>query len=119
MAKSKSEDYGFWDNITEEDFLNDAHVVDEDIGAHNIKGMTIFSINDNLARHLVRVADSLKPVERRILYGMYRIGALPGKNMKRFLEEQIQRRNARNILAPIWLVFQLAAQALSLIRAGT
>lgn len=82
MAKNKSGDYGLWDDITEEDFLNDAHVVDEDIGAHNIKGMTIFSINDNLARHLVRVADSLKPVERRILYGMYRIGALPGKNTK-------------------------------------
>ena len=82
MAKNKQESYGFWDDITEEDFLNDAHVVDEDIGAHNIKGMTIFSINDNLARHLVRVADSLKPVERRILYGMYRIGALPGKNTK-------------------------------------
>lgn len=82
MAKKQSGDYGLWDGITEEDFLNDDNVVDEDIGAHNIKGMTIFSINDNLARHLVRVADSLKPVERRILYGMYRIGALPGKNVK-------------------------------------
>ena len=75
MAKKKA---GLWDDIEESDFSSDENVDDADIGDFTKAGMVIYSINTNLARHLVRVTDSLKMIERRILYSMYKIGATPG-----------------------------------------
>lgn len=44
---------------------------DANIGEHCTELMKIFGANINLARHLPLLIDSLKPVERRILYTMY------------------------------------------------
>ena len=41
-----------------------------DISDYNLPGMIIYSANVNYARQLVRLSDSLKPVERRILFTM-------------------------------------------------
>ena len=81
MAKKKSSSR-MWDGITEEDFENGAEVVDKDIGKFNEVSMQIYGVNNIYARQLSNLIDSLKPVERRILYAMYKMGALPGKNTK-------------------------------------
>lgn len=81
MAK-KNKDGGLWSDVTEQDFLNEENIEDTDISEYNLGGMAIYSANVNLARHIIRVTDSLKPVERRILYAMYKIGAVPGKLVK-------------------------------------
>ena len=82
MAKKNNENFDLWSDIDEKDFIDEDNIIDDDVADYVQKGMVIYSINVNLARHLVRVIDSLKPVYRRILYGMYRTGALPGHNMK-------------------------------------
>lgn len=53
-----------------------------DISAYNKPRMTLYAANVNYARHLMRLSDSLKPVERRILYTMYLHGLRPGKYEK-------------------------------------
>lgn len=53
-----------------------------DISDYNLPGMVIYSANVNYARQLVRLSDSLKPVERRILFTMYRHGLRPGIKKK-------------------------------------
>ena len=78
MAKKPKRGEGMWDTVTEEDFVNESNIVDEDIAEYNKYGMGVFSANVNLARHIVNVTDSLKPVERRILFAMYKIKATPG-----------------------------------------
>lgn len=80
MAKQKTG--ALWDGIEETDFENDDNIEDADIGEFNKTNMSIYSINVNLARHIVRINDSLKMVERRILYSMYKMGATPGHLMK-------------------------------------
>ena len=70
MAKkqkiSKEEKDLLWGGVTEKDFENEAeNVYDKDIGEYDKRSMTYFSQNVNLMRHLPRLADSLKPVERR------------------------------------------------------
>lgn len=77
MAK-KTKGGALWDGIEENDFENAENIEDADIGEFNKANMSIYSINVNLARHIVRVNDSLKMVERRILYSMYKMGATPG-----------------------------------------
>lgn len=81
MAK-KNKNPRMWDGITEDDFINGSDVVDKDIGQFNEASMQIYGVNNIYARQLSKLIDSLKPVERRILYAMFKIGALPGKNTK-------------------------------------
>ena len=73
MAKKQNGE--LWDGITIDDFINESNIDDVDIGDFNTEKMAMFSANVNLARQLVRAADSLKPVNRRILYVMYQLGA--------------------------------------------
>lgn len=77
MAK-KSKGGALWDEIEESDFENAENIEDADIGEFNKANMAIYSINTNLARHIARINDSLKMVERRILYNMYKLNATPG-----------------------------------------
>lgn len=81
MAK-KNKNPRMWDGITEDDFIDGAEVVDKDIGQFNEASMQIYGVNNIYARQLSNLIDSLKPVERRILFAMYKMGALPGKNTK-------------------------------------
>lgn len=52
------------------------------IDEYNRANMTIFSANVNLARQLMRLSDSLKPVERRALFTAYSLGIRPGNKKK-------------------------------------
>lgn len=81
MAKKKGTSK-VWDNITENDFIDESNIVDMDISDFNTESMTIFGANLNYARQLVNIMDSLTPVERRILFAFYKEGALPGKKTK-------------------------------------
>ena len=78
MALKPSRGRGMWDGIGDDDFINEENIEDEDIAEYNKYGMSVYSANTNLARHIVKVIDSLKPVERRILFAMYKIKATPG-----------------------------------------
>lgn len=70
MAKKKP--VKLWEGITEEDFYDESdNVIDEEVSSFNLREMTSFIQNVNLMRHLPRLADSLKPVERRALYALY------------------------------------------------
>ena len=83
MAKKTNGSGGLlWNGIEEEDFINESNITDEDIGDYNKHGMEIFSANVNLMRQLARITDSLKLVERRILYAMYQAKATPGHHVK-------------------------------------
>ena len=82
MAKNKKRDSFLWEGVTEEDFIDGSDVVDRDIGQFNESSMQIYGINVDVARYIAKLQDSLKPVERRILYAMYKIGAVPGKQFK-------------------------------------
>lgn len=83
MAKKKIEfDDGLWSGISDQDFLNEDNIDDSDIAEFSNESMALFSANINLVRHIVRLTDSLKPVERRILYAMYKVKAIPGRNLK-------------------------------------
>ena len=71
-----------WAGITEEDFINEKDIEDREIGEYDKENMTLFIANANLFRHLPRLADSLKPVERRALVAAKAVGALPGHKTK-------------------------------------
>lgn len=58
------------------------HAEDIEIGDYNREKMIIYSANVNYARMMVRLSDSLKPVERRALYTMYLQGLKPGVKKK-------------------------------------
>jgi len=84
VKKKKKDDLLLWHNITEEDFLGESdNIIDEDTGEFDKQAMTLFIQNVNLMRHLPRLADSLKPVERRSLYTMFKMGALPDRKNKK------------------------------------
>lgn len=73
-----------WEGITEKDFLNESdNIVDEEIGEYDKSAMIYFSQNVNLLRHLPRLSDSLKPVERRGLCALYTNNALPDKKQQK------------------------------------
>lgn len=82
MAKKPKRGEGLWNSVEEDDFVNESNIVDEDIADYNKYGMGVYSANVNLARHIVNVTDSLKPVERRILFAMHNIKAVPGRLTK-------------------------------------
>lgn len=60
-----------WEGVTSKDFEEDINVIEDDMVSYNMNAMSIFIANVNLLRHLPRVADSLKPVERRIIYSLF------------------------------------------------
>lgn len=90
MAKkelSAKEVAKLWDGITEADFLNEEYVSSADIVEYNMPAMTLFMQNINLFRQLTLEKDGLKPIERRILYMMYK--------SKSYLTSWKDRRNSR------------------------
>lgn len=85
MAKSSSDkklEKRLWDGVSEDDFSNVRNIDDVDIAEYDKKNMTLFSMNVNLFRQIIRLSDSLKPVERRILYALYNAKAFPGHKLK-------------------------------------
>ena len=46
------------------------------------ENMLLFAANTNLFRQIIRLSDSLKPVERRVLYALYTLGAKPKNKTK-------------------------------------
>ena len=83
MAK-KSGGRRLWEGIDViKDFeYGEDHAEDIEIGDYNQEKMLIYSANVNYARMMVRLSDSLKPVERRALYTMYLQGLRPGTKKK-------------------------------------
>ena len=84
MAK-KDKGYDLlWEGVSEKDFINESdNIIDEDLASFDIDAMTFFSQNVNLLRHLPRLADSLKPVERRGLCSLYETKTLPDSKQKK------------------------------------
>lgn len=73
-----------WKGITEQDFINESdNIIDEEIGEYDKDAMTNYIQNVNLLRHLPRLSDSLKPVERRGLCALYNRGALPDRKQQK------------------------------------
>ena len=83
MAK-KQEQLDLWAGIGEKDFIDTTfqNIEDAEMGEFNYDQMLLYSANVNYARQLVRLSDSLTPVKRRILYSMYKIGAVNGNKVK-------------------------------------
>lgn len=81
MSK-KDNHFSLWDGVTEDDFYIEENVEDVDAEEYDRQIMTIFAANVNYFRQVVRLSDSLKPVERRILYTMYNMGLKPDKKTK-------------------------------------
>lgn len=76
--KNKDESNQLWYGISEKDFMSEEdNIVDEEIASYDRDAMIYFSQNVNLLRHLPRLSDSLKPVERRGLCSLYNNNALP------------------------------------------
>ncbi len=72
-----------WEGITDKDFEDESNVIEENMVDYNLEKMTIFSANTNYFRQIVKLSDSLKPVERRLLYMMYSTGTRPGTKSKK------------------------------------
>lgn len=82
MAKNNKESR-LWSGIDESNFNNEyKNVEDVDIADYDKENMTLFAANVNLMRQIIRLSDSLKPVERRILYALYLNKAFPGHKLK-------------------------------------
>jgi DNA gyrase subunit A len=71
-----------WKDVSAEDFRADNLIDDADVADFNRAGMIVYQANVNYARQIARAEDSLKPVERRILFTMYTLGAVPGSCLK-------------------------------------
>ena len=84
MAKNddKKLEKRLWDGVAEDDFDNDRNTDDVDIAEYDKQNMTLYASNINLFRQIIRLSDSLKPVERRILYALYLAKAFPGHKLK-------------------------------------
>lgn len=80
--KDKIIDKRLWDGIVEKDFDSTKNLEIVDIGEYDEEKMTLFAANTNLWRQLLRLSDSLKPVERRTLYALYLQKAYPGHKLK-------------------------------------
>lgn len=86
--KNKSSDVEaknqLWYGVSEEDFKNESdNIIDEEVGDYDKQAMIFFSQNVNLMRHLPRLADSLKPVERRGLVILHEKKSVPGTKPKK------------------------------------
>ena len=84
MGKSddKKLEKRLWDGVSEDDFNTSKTVEDVDIAEYNKHNMILYSTNINMFRQIIRLSDSLKPVERRILYALYLAKAFPGHKLK-------------------------------------
>ena len=84
MAKNddKKLEKRLWDGVSEDDFDKERDIENVDIAEYDKKNMTLFASNINLFRQIIRLSDSLKPVERRILYALYLAKAFPGRKLK-------------------------------------
>lgn len=88
MAKEKKVDRSaanlLWKGVDiTKDFDEAADTIENvDLGEYNKERMIIYSANVNYARQLLRLSDSLKPVNRRILFTMYSQGMRPGVKKK-------------------------------------
>lgn len=71
-----------WDDVTEKDFESIDNIEDREIGEFDKENMILFAANTNLFRQIIRLSDSLKPVERRVLYALYNLGAKPKNKTK-------------------------------------
>ena len=80
--KNKEPSNALWTGINEDDFYTERNIEPVDMASYDLDAMTIFSANVNYFRQIPRLSDSLKPVERRILYTMYRSGNKPGHKQK-------------------------------------
>jgi len=81
MSKDKHsliEGQRLWQNISDKDFEEETNILDENMATYNLEKMKIFSANINYFRQILRLSDSLKPVERRLLYSIYMINGIPG-----------------------------------------
>lgn len=90
MAKNeKSKSNALWKDVDiKTDFAyGEEQAEDVDLTARSKPNMTIYTANVNYARHLMRLSDSLKPVERRILFTMYLHKLRPG-NFEKSLSVQ-------------------------------
>ncbi len=82
MSKDKNrliEGQRLWKDISDKDFENENNIIDENMATYNLEKMKIFSANINYFRQILRLSDSLKPVERRLLYSLYTINGIPGR----------------------------------------
>lgn len=82
VSSSSTKKKKIWDGITEQDFENLDNVEDREIGEFDKENMILFAANTNLFRQIIRLSDSLKPVERRVLYALYTLGAKPKNKTK-------------------------------------
>ena len=84
MAKKKGAGSKLWDGVDiNADFEEGlARAEEVDIAEFNKEKMTLFSANINYARQLMRLSDSLTPVQRRILYTLYQLQLKPGHKKK-------------------------------------
>ena len=64
-----------WDGSDESSFESEENIDDADVADYNKAKMAIYAANSVCARSLPDVIDSLKPIERRILYTMFNMGA--------------------------------------------
>jgi DNA gyrase/topoisomerase IV subunit A len=72
-----------WPEMSDVEFNTNDKISDIDISEYNLEKMKVFSFNINTFRQILRLSDSLKPVERRILYSMYLANCRPtGKPFK-------------------------------------
>ena len=60
-----------WEGVTEDDYSNESNIEDKEMGTYNMEKMSLYALNVSCSRHILDSMDSLKPVERRILYSMY------------------------------------------------
>lgn len=81
-AASNKNEVRLWDGVDEAFFLDPSNVEIVDIADYDLEHMRQYAANINLWRQLIRLSDSLKPVERRILYVLYNASAFPGKKLK-------------------------------------
>lgn len=72
---SSKEKHRLWDGIEESDYAIENNIEDKEMGQYNLEKMGIYALNANCSRHILALLDSLKPVERRILYSMYLLKA--------------------------------------------
>lgn len=81
-AKADKNEIRLWEGVDEGFFEDTRNIEPVDIADYDLEHMRQYAANVNLWRHLIRLSDSLKPVERRILYVLYNAKAYPGHKLK-------------------------------------
>ena len=60
-------------------YEGDKFLIEQDVADAMKEAMLVYGANTNFMRQMPNLIDGLKPVERRILYGMYKMGLGPNK----------------------------------------